>query len=224
MTKAPRAGLVKTRLTPPLTPAEAAAINACFLRDIAASIVQAHPAGMGIACYTPVGAEEAYRDILPESFQLIAQREGDFGQRLVGAMEDLFAVGFTAVCLINSDSPTVPESTFRTAVEILSRPNDCVVLGPSDDGGYYLIGMKTLHRRLFEEITWSTESVLTQTLERAAEIDLEVRLLPPAYDVDDRAAFDRLRRDLLGPNDRGDSRAPATRRFLQGWVAGSVTP
>jgi uncharacterized protein len=220
MTKAPRAGLVKTRLTPPLTTEESAALNSCFLRDISAAISKAGELTQGFACYTPVGAEEAYRENLPAEFLLIAQRNGDFGQRLDGAIEDLLAIGFDSVCLINSDSPTAPVSAFAEAAQILSSPNDQLVLGPSMDGGYYLIGMKTVHSRLFEEIDWSTEQVLDQTLERAAEIGLAVRLLPLCYDVDDRITLARLCEELLGPNESLDSDlAPATRHYLRAIAA-----
>lgn len=220
MTKAPHAGQVKTRLTPPLTSEEAAGLNACFLRDIAAAISKAGNGARGIGCYTPVGSEEAYHNILPAGFQLIAQRNGDFSQRLAGAIEDLLAVGFGSVCLINSDSPTAPAAVFAEAARVLSSPNEQVVLGPSDDGGYYLIGMKKLQSRLFEGIDWSTDRVLSQTLERAAEIGLDVRLLPACYDVDDRTTLHRLCDDLLGPNDYpGQEIAPATREFLHEIVA-----
>lgn len=220
MTKAPLAGQVKTRLTPPLTPEEAAGLNVCFLRDISAAIIKAGNNARGIACYTPVGSEEAYCDIIPAQFQLIAQRNGDFGQRLTGAIEDLLAVGFGSVSLINSDSPTVPAAVFSEAARLLSSPNEQVVLGPSDDGGYYLIGLKKLQPRLFERIEWSTDRVLSQTLERAAEIGLEVRLLPACYDVDDRTTLHRLCDDLLGPSDYRDPKiAPATREFLREIIA-----
>ena len=216
MTKAPRAGQVKTRLTPPLTPEESAALNRCFLRDLGHSIAAAGAGSQGIGCYTPVGAETAYQDIFPPAFQLIAQREGDFGERLEGAVSDLLSVGFSSVCLINSDSPTAPPASFAEAVRVLSQPNDCVVLGPSDDGGYYLIGLKRKQRRLFEAIDWSTDRVLRQTLERAAELDLAVHLLPLCYDVDDRATLQRLCQDLLGPNDSVEAElARATREFLR---------
>ncbi|MBA3960927.1 MAG: TIGR04282 family arsenosugar biosynthesis glycosyltransferase [Chthoniobacterales bacterium] len=211
MTKVPRAGRVKTRLCPPLTPEEAAELNVCFLRDTAAAITQAGANAQGVGCYTPVGEEEAYRAILPEDFLLLAQREGGFGERLIGAIEDLVAIGFSAVCLIDSDSPIVPAAAFAEAVEVLSQPNDKVVLGPSDDGGYYLIGMKRLERRLFEEIDWSTELVLEQTKARAIEEGIEVHLLPTFYDVDDGLTLRRLHADLLGPN---ESAAPASREFL----------
>lgn len=216
MTKAPRAGHVKTRLTPPLTAPEAAALNTCFLRDLAESIDQAGDSARGIGCYTPVGAENDYRDILPARFQLMAQRDGNFGQRLAGAVEDLLSVGFGAVCLINSDSPTAPAPVFAEAVRILSAPNDTIILGPSDDGGYYLIGMKKLYPRLFEQIDWSTDRVLAQTKERAAGIGLPVHLLPTCYDVDDRKTLERLCHELLTPNDsQALSVAPATRAFLR---------
>ena len=238
MTKAPQAGRVKTRLVPPLTPEEAAELNKCFLRDTAAaisSICSRRPAGdegrmdfkpeagashseaataaCGIAVYTPVGAESAYNDILPADFSLLPQRGEKFGERLYFAVEDLFKCGFGSVCLIDSDSPTVPAENFAEAVELLSTTEDRVVLGPSDDGGYYLIGVKKPHRHLFEQIDWSTERVLNQTMQRATEIGIEVKLLPTGYDVDDGASLRRLCDELLGEN-AGDGVAPNTRKFL----------
>ena len=218
MTKAPHAGRVKTRLTPPLSPEEAAALNICFLRDTAAIILRTTEIGRakGVGVYTPPGSEAAYSGILPPEFILVPQRGDAFGERLVAASDDLLALGFDSVCLINSDSPTVPAEAFAQAVEILSQPTDCVVLGPSDDGGYYLIGLKKTHRRLFEEIDWSTERVLDQTVAAAREIDLPVHLLPTWYDVDDRMTLSRLCRELFGSNGSttNNSAAPATRNFL----------
>src|ERR1043166_2059145 len=84
------------------------------------------------------------------------------------------------------------------AVELLSTRKDRVVLGPSDDGGYYLIGLKKPHREVFEQIDWSTERVLNQTIQRATQIGVEVKLLPTGYDVDDEANLRRLCKELLG--------------------------
>src|SRR5215216_4301135 len=156
MTKAPQAGRVKTRLVPPLTPEEAAELNKCFLRDTAAAIssvcgdgktdfkteagashVEAATVARGIAVYTPIGAESAYNDILPADFSLLPQRGEQFGERLYFAVMDLFDCGFESVCLIDSDSPTVPAKNFQQAVQLLSMREDRVALGPSDDGGYY---------------------------------------------------------------------------------------
>jgi rSAM/selenodomain-associated transferase 1 len=213
MTKAPRAGRVKTRLVPPLTAAEAAQLNVCFLRDTAAAISQAcAEKGRGIAVYTPVGAEADYVDILPREFQLIPQRGDGFGERLAFAVEDLFAIGFASVCLIDSDSPTVPPDVYVEAARSLSMHGDRVVLGPSEDGGYYLIGLKQNHRRLFQNIEWSTERVLEQTKTRAAKLGLQLELLPTCYDVDDQAGLRRLCDELL--NEKSIDHAPNTREFL----------
>jgi rSAM/selenodomain-associated transferase 1 len=218
MTKAPQAGRVKTRLTPPLSPEEAAAMNICFLRDTASAISRTSSGGkaQGVAVYTPSGFEAAYSEILPEGFILVPQREGGFGQRLSGAVDDLLQLGFDSVCLIDSDSPTVPDHVFADAVSILSHSEDCAVLGPSDDGGYYLIGLKNSHQRMFEQIDWSTEHVLAQTIAAARGINLAVHLLPTWYDVDDSATLARLCQELFGPNGIGVAGcgAPATRGFL----------
>jgi rSAM/selenodomain-associated transferase 1 len=218
MTKAPRAGKVKTRLTPPLSPEEAAELNTCFLRDTAAAIAKTAKNGSarGIAVYTPLGAEDAYAGILPNEFELVPQRGDAFGERLVLAAEDLLRLGFDSLCLIDSDSPTVPEQAFAQAVDFLSQANAGVVLGPSDDGGYYLIGLKKLHRQLFEGIDWSTERVLEQTIQRARELGLPVHLLPAWYDVDDRDTLSRLCQEFFGANGsaRSGYPAPATRQFL----------
>ena len=225
MTKAPRAGEVKTRLIPPLTPKEAAALNISFLRDTTSAIstaVQmrktARQNACGAAVYTPPGAEEAYADILPRHFVLIPQRGGSFGERLLFAAEDLFKCGFNSVCLIDSDSPTVRPEIFVQAVQFLYSPGDRVVIGPSDDGGYYLIGLKKPHRDIFERIDWSTARVFEQTRERAKGTSLEVKLLPTCYDVDDPAALRRLCNELLGKNSH-DEIAPETRKFLNEIIA-----
>ncbi len=243
MTKAPQAGRVKTRLVPPLTPEEAAELNKCFLRDTAVAVSSAcsrRPVGhgskmqfehvgashseaaaaraRGIAVYTPIGAESAYSDILPADFSLLPQRGDKFGERLFFAVEDLFKCGFDSLCLIDSDSPTVPAENFEQAVELLSTSEDRVVLGPSDDGGYYLIGVKKPHRHLFEQIDWSTERVLNQTMQRATEIGIEVKLLPTGYDVDDDASLRRLCNELLTGTTSADI-APHTREFLATFVA-----
>ena len=242
MTKAPQAGRVKTRLVPPLTPQEAAELNKCFLRDTAAAISsvcsrrsvsdegemdfkykasashsEAATAACAVAVYTPAGAESAYNDILPADFSLLPQRGDKFGERLYFAVEDLFKSGFESVCLIDSDSPTVPAENFAKAVEQLSTTEDLVVLGPSDDGGYYLIGVKKPHRQLFEQIDWSTERVFNQTIQRATEIGLEHKLLTSGYDVDDDASLRRLSNELLADTTSADV-APHTREFLASFV------
>jgi uncharacterized protein len=202
MAKAPRPGKVKTRLTPPLTPDQASALNICFIRDTAENIQQVTEASnsAGLVVYTPVGDESAFDGLLPSAFRLLPQRGDGFGERLLYASEDLFSCGFSGVCLIDSDSPTLPQDALLQAVERLSRAGDRMVLGGSDDGGYYLIGIKRLHHRLFEQIDWSTERVFGQTLERAREIGLTTELLPAWYDVDNAPTLERLQRELAAPS------------------------
>src|SRR5918996_1669352 len=218
MAKAPVAGEVKTRLVPPLTAQEASALNICFLRDMAANIqsVCETEAASGLVVYTPAGAESAFAGVLPVGFELLVQRGSSLGERLCNATDDLLKQGYGAVCLINSDSPTLPKSILIRAIESLTAEGDRVVLGAAEDGGYYLIGLKQAHRNLFNGIAWSTSDVLAHTRQRAAEIDLPVEMLPPWYDIDDAETLDRLCQELfLTPSLNGAYPAPHTRAFLE---------
>lgn len=199
MAKAPRAGKVKTRLSPPLTLEQSAALNICFLKDTAQNIadVVGTTAAVGLICYTPVGDEDLFDGLLPESFVLIPQRGDTFGERLHAASEDILACGFGAVCLIDSDSPTVPASALREAVDLLNCPGDRIVVGGSNDGGYYLIGLKKPHREPFCGIHWSTSTVYSETVSAVRNAEIELAELPLWYDVDDRSTLDLLREELL---------------------------
>lgn len=188
--KVPFAGAVKTRLSPPLTPDEAARLSTCFLRDMMTNVSSLNANGTeGVVLYTPADARSLLRDLLPNIRGFFAQRGQTFGERLINGATELFDNGFESVCLINSDSPTLPRDVLGTAVSLLAQDGDRVVLGPSQDGGYYLIGLKHPHRRLFEGIAWSTADVFAHTIQRAAEIDLPIELLPTWYDVDDIATL-----------------------------------
>jgi hypothetical protein len=221
MTKVPRSGRVKTRLVPPLTHDQASALSRCFLRDVADSVVAAartgSPSIRGVAVYLPHGEEELFDGLLPREFLLMPQRGADLGERLFNAAADLLASGFHSVCLVNSDSPTLPSSLLLEAALALDAPAERVVIGPARDGGYYLLGLTRAHRRLFEEISWSTAAVLRQTLERARELGLEVHLLPEWYDVDDAPSLRVLCRELFGERNVAvacDGRGAATRALL----------
>ncbi|MFN2975591.1 TIGR04282 family arsenosugar biosynthesis glycosyltransferase [Terriglobus aquaticus] len=199
MTKAPRPGKVKTRLSPPLTLEQTAALNICFLRDTTRNIAEVR-GGRGVLCYTPAGEEAAFAGIAPDGFSLILQRGDGFGERLHLAATDLLSCGFGAVCLIDSDSPTLPHAALQQAVDALNQPGDRLVLGGSHDGGYYLIGLKRAHPEPFERITWSTEFVHAETLERCSEAGIEVVHLPVWYDVDDASTLRVLAAELLDGN------------------------
>jgi rSAM/selenodomain-associated transferase 1 len=235
MAKAPIAGAVKSRLVPPLTFAEAAALNRAFVRDLCAAIgaartiVAAAADGAetrvaGFIAYSPAGAEGAFAGLVPADFTLFAQQGDGLTARLIHAAEDLLGAGYDSVTLMNSDSPTIPPATIAGAIAALDRAGDRVVIGGADDGGYCLIGLKRSHRRLFEEITWSTAAVMAQTLERAAELGLEVVAMPPWYDVDDAASLRRLIDELFGPSARAAAanEAPATRAAITDLLAGGL--
>lgn len=199
MAKAPRAGKVKTRLSPPLTLEQSAGLNICFLRDTAQNIAEVSAAGhsAGLVCYTPVGEEAAFDGLLPASFHLIPQRGDGFGERLLAAAQDILQCGYGSVCLIDSDSPTVPAAAFEQAAAELARPGDRIVLGPSHDGGYYLIGLKHPHREVFADIHWSTETVFAETMAAAHAAGIEAVTLPLWYDVDDARTLGILFAELL---------------------------
>lgn len=202
MAKAPRPGRVKTRLSPPLTPEQAAAINVCFLRDTTQNIADVTITGesRGVISYTPVGDEHLFDSLLPDGFSLIAQRGDGFGERLLTSAEDLLSCGFDSVCLIDSDSPTVPASFYRFAVEALRKPGDRIILGGSEDGGYYLIGLKFPHPEPFKDIHWSTSTVYEETVSAIQRAKIELVELPVWYDVDDGATLSLLREELVDGN------------------------
>lgn len=218
MAKAPRNGEVKTRLVPPLTAAEAARLGGCFIADIAGNIVAAAREAPidGHVAYSPPGSEAAFAALLPDGIGLLRPRRVGLGEALFDAAEDLLAAGYGAACLVNADSPTLPTGLLVEAARLLAAPGDRLVLGPAEDGGYYLIGLKRAHRRLFEDIAWSTERVFRQTCERAAEIGLETVALPAWYDVDDVASLRRLMQELRGDAGCPGYVAPRTAAFLRG--------
>src|SRR5216684_4671069 len=200
MAKASVAGTVKTRLVPPLSHEEAAELNTSCLADVAENVAVAAARApiQGFAAYHPAGSERFFEDILPDSFKLLPPKEPTIGRSLFHAARDLFAAGYRSVCLVNADSPTLPTEILVETIRRLLEPGDRVVLGPAADGGYYLIGLKRFHQRLFEEIDWSTERVYRQTLVRAGEIGVPVASLPEWYDVDDGETLEVLAREI-GP-------------------------
>ncbi len=201
MAKASAPGRTKTRLVPPLTFDEAAALNTAFLKDIADNLLHAarHAAIAGYVAYAPPGSEGFFQRVLPPAIGLIDASMANFGDCLFRTIEEILARGHGSAVVLNSDSPTLPTAFLVETAEMLARPGERAVLGPSSDGGYYLLGLKTAHRRLFDDIAWSTERVAGETLERAREIGLDVLMLPVWYDVDDIAGLRRLAGEVYRP-------------------------
>jgi hypothetical protein len=192
-------------LVPPLTFEEAASLNTAFLQDVADNVLlaakgtTAHASIAGYAAFGPPGSETFFHQTLPPGIGLIEAWLPNFGDCLLRTIEEIFARGHRSAVVLNSDSPTLPTAFLIETAEALAQPGDRAVLGPSNDGGYYLLGLKAPHRRLFEDVAWSTERVAEQTLERAGEIGLEVYRLPVWYDVDDVESLRRLQNEISRP-------------------------
>jgi uncharacterized protein len=191
--KRPRAGQTKTRLSPPLTPVDAAALYECFLKDTLDRIRQV-PAVQPVIAYLPAEAEPYFRQLAPD-FDLLLQEGPDLGTRLDNALTHYLHRSYQRVAIMNSDGPTLPVACLTEAFTRLAGGAD-VVLGPCDDGGYYLIGLKRPAPRLLREVQMSTPYVTQDTLALARDEGLKVELLPMWYDVDDAESLARLGDEL----------------------------
>jgi rSAM/selenodomain-associated transferase 1 len=188
-------------------------LYAAFLRDVLATCRELTDAAVRIA-HTPDGGIEGFGGLCLAAGDLMPQRGDDLGARERHLFEDLFAEGFDRVLVMGSDLPTLPAAHLERARMLLDS-NDSVVLGPAEDGGYYLMGLAAGGRArpvpdLFTEIRWSSPFALEDTLRAAERARLRVQLAPTWYDVDDEAGFERLRADLA----RDASVAPATQSAL----------
>ncbi|MBI3030736.1 MAG: TIGR04282 family arsenosugar biosynthesis glycosyltransferase [Candidatus Rokubacteria bacterium] len=209
MAKAPRPGEVKTRLCPPLSGPQAADLYRSFLQDKIEQVRTLRRATPAVA-YAPEAERPLFEALAPD-FRLVAQRGPDLGARLANGFAEFLGNGHAGAVAIDSDTPTLPTEYLAEAVARLRRGDADLVLGPSEDGGYYLIGLRAPHPELFEGIRWSTPEVMPETLRRAEAKGLRVALLPTWYDVDTPADLARLRAALAG------SQTPTpqhTRRFL----------
>ncbi len=209
MAKAPRAGEVKTRLSPPLSATEAAELYRCFLLDKIEQVRTLTRAIPAIA-YTPPDGRGFFEGMAPD-FLLVPQRGPDLGARLANSLEHLFALGHMAAFAIDSDTPTLPTAHLEQALDLIATPGIDLVLGPSEDGGYYLIGLRVLYPELFEDMPWSTAQVVPETFRRAEGKGLTVATLPPWFDIDTPEDLEHLKTSLAGT---AVNAARHTRRFF----------
>ena len=191
--KRPQAGQTKTRLTPPLSPEDAAELYENFLIDTLELIRQTRNVTPIIA-YLPTGEETYFKSLAPD-FQLLPQCGQGLGERLDNALTHCLQNGFDKAVIMDSDSPTLPAEYLTQAFTQLDTAN--VVLGPCDDGGYYLIGLKRPAPHLLREVTMSTATVTQDTISLAHQAGLQVALLPTWYDVDTVSELARLNQELL---------------------------
>ena len=212
MAKAPVAGFVKTRLTDGFTPDEIAELAACFLAD---TVSRAKQTGRTVfIAYSPASGRNIIESIAGEDVRWLCQPGGDLGARMAAAFAGAAAEGFGPLVMVGTDSPNLPPASYETAFCALRSGDTDLVLGRTDDGGYYLIGMRSLCAALLEGIAWSGPTVFDQTVANAARLGMRVREILPWYDVDTPEDLDRLRQDLLG-DPAGSERAPTTREWLK---------
>jgi rSAM/selenodomain-associated transferase 1 len=207
--KRPAPGRTKTRLTPPLSPQQACALYECFLKDTL-DLMRKIPSVQPVIAYLPA-QEKAYFNNLAPDFELLEQAGSDLGSRLDHALTQYLTRGYGKVVIMNSDGPTLPSRYLEMAFETLEEDVD-VVLGPCDDGGYYLIGLKQPAPRLLWDVPMSTTHVTSDTLALAAEMGLQTTLLPCWYDVDDLDSLARLIKEL---DESPASLAPHTRAIVK---------
>jgi uncharacterized protein len=205
--KQPVPGRVKTRLSPPLLPEEATELYGCMLGDVLATAASLQDVQKYLFYDGGEEALEYFRARFP-GMTCVPQRGKELGERMAEALREVFSRGNGAAVIIGSDSPDLPRAFIEDAFGRLEQGEKGAVIGPSEDGGYYLIGMATLHRQLFQDIPWSSAHVMDETLKMAGEAGIGVSLLPLWRDVDTAA-------DLGRPELRDERNgAPLTREFL----------
>jgi uncharacterized protein len=192
MAKAPLPGTVKTRLVPPLTAEQAAELYRALLVDQFEQLNQVDSATRYVF-YAPAGAEEVLRELGGFGYTYQAQSDGDLGARMEQVFAMLWRLGHRNIVLIGSDLPALPLQILNDAFMRLARKEVRVVLGPSRDGGYYLIGMNQLAPEIFDNMTWSHDRVLADTTVRLDGLGLSYSMLPTWFDLDVAEDFQQLR-------------------------------
>jgi rSAM/selenodomain-associated transferase 1 len=211
MVKAPRAGLVKTRLAAWLSASDSAALAACFAQDTVATARRVAPEL--IVAYTPGDGRALLEALLPDGLLWLEQQGETLGERLERVVAHAARLGFGPVIVMGADSPTLPSSFIETARERLAAEAADVALGPAEDGGYYLVGLRHPAPGLFQNIAWSTPYAYEQTKRNAAEARLRLLQLPTWYDVDTFADLLRLRDEIFSDSE-ARARAQATYHWL----------
>lgn len=183
MGKVPRPGRVKTRLTPAVTPEIASRLYRAFLLDVFDLVERARTETDLVPIFacdvTNDEDREAGRGLCPDGWRFVEQRGDGLGARIAAARED---AGARYVVIVGSDAPTTPHVRLLEAFSALERVP--AVFGPTEDGGYYLIGLAGAYPALLDRIPWSTEAVMTKTREAAAAAEIPTEELPIGYDID----------------------------------------
>lgn len=210
MAKTPVPGDVKTRLCPPLAPRAAAALYSCLLEDVADEMSARLSGIRRVLFHSPPRGDAFFCSAPFRAFELRPQRGADLGERMEHALRTVFLEGAGRAVVIGADCPRLSAGRVRAAFRELSRSAD-VVFGPSEDGGFHLIGMCSPRPSLFRDIAWGGRSVLSDVCLRCRAAGLNYAFLPVEFDVDTADDLVKLRRWAAS---RGTPPCPRTRRWL----------
>lgn len=193
MTRVPLPGQTKTRLMTHLTGEECADLQRAFLQDLIDLLTNSIKLPACIF-FTPEDRAQLLQDLVKNRLPLIPQTGGTLGERMSAAIRWGLAQGYEGVLVVGSDLPTLPASVFHEAVNRLA---DCdVVLGPTPDGGYYLVAAKADYPEIFQNITWGTNNVFATTIAQIKQMNLKPAVLRPWNDVDTVADLQLLKQQL----------------------------
>ena len=220
MAKVPGMSPVKSRLHSALTAAQATDLYRCFLLDRLDALAELVGVSLVVA-FTPVEAAGRMNELAPAGFRLVPQRGADLGERLSTLLRDLLEEGHAGAIALDSDSPTLPMVYVMEAARVLAEEQCDVVLGPCEDGGYYLIGLRSPQPDLFEGVPWSTDAVFSMTLAKASLRGLSVHVLPRWFDVDTETDLRRLHAEMTATG-RGPRRTYAFVRQLYRAAVGTL--
>jgi len=211
--KSPIPSKVKTRLTPHITPTKAAELYEAFIADTISTALRLKCERTTVA-YSPGYAEKTFWRLCGQSVGYLPQKGHNLGEKMKNALKHSFGKGFKRTVIIGTDSPTLPLSYIRKAFDVLKKVP--VTIGPTFDGGYYLIGLSVQEDALFDNIEWGTSSVFSQTLARIKTANKQLCILPPWYDIDTPESLEFLRSHLLSMKMSGNEDLPEkTLRFLK---------
>ena len=208
MLKVPIAGQVKTRLAAKIGKKDATKLYRCFIHDTFSGISLLKNIDI-IAAYAPQNLISRVKRLVPLGVVVIPQKGRDLGERIQNVFSHLFSIGYKKIAIIGADSPDLPTEYIEKSF-LLLKGKTRLVIGPAEDGGYYLIAMSSEQKEIFKDIPWGTGTVFKETIEKAKRAGLKSAVLPQWYDVDEINTLKKLRDNL-----RSASPATKTGKLLE---------
>ena len=211
MVKAPLPGLAKTRLCPPLAQSEAASLALCFVQDVVQSALGVTQ--NVIVAFTPLEGRAMLQASLPANLHWVQQQGNDLGDRLSSTIAYAERLGFNPIIVLGADSPTLPQTLIQSAFQLLTTGTADITLGPTPDGGYYLVGVRKSEPQIFQNVTWSSPTTLEQTVQNIDRLGLHLVTLEGWYDVDTSEDLRSLINEIH-ENESARLLAPSTYNWL----------